>query len=59
MIIGEHNLIIGSICTIVNEKSSSVFFYIIKQQNYILPFFKHIFLYIIPKTTSPPYNFLK
>ena len=46
MIIGEHNLIIGSICTIVNEKSSSVFFYIIKQQNYILPFFKHIFLYL-------------
>lgn len=59
MIIGEHNLIIGSVCAIVNEKSSSVFFYIIKQQNYILPFLKHIFLYITPRITSPPYNFLK
>ena len=54
MIIGEYNLIIGTIYSIISDFSISIFFRIEKQFNYILKSFKKIIFKITPNTTSPP-----
>ena len=54
MIIGEYNLIIGTIYSIISDFSISIFFRIEKQFNYILKSFKKIIFKIIPNTASPP-----
>ena len=54
MIIGEYNLIIGTIYSVISDFSTSIFFRIEKQFNYILKSFKKIILKIIPISTSPP-----
>ncbi len=54
MIIGEHNLIIGTIYSVISDFSISIFFRIEKQFNYILNSFKKIIFKIIPISTSPP-----
>ena len=54
MIIGEYNLIIGTIYSVISDFSISIFFRIEKQLNYILKSFKKIIFKIIPISTSPP-----
>ena len=54
MIIGEYNLIIGTIYSVISDFSTSIFFRIEKQFNYILKYFKKIIFKIIPISTSPP-----
>ena len=54
MIISEHNLIIGTIYSVISDFSISIFFRIEKQFNCILKSFKKIILKIIPISTSPP-----
>ena len=54
MIIGEHNLIIGTISAVISDFSISIFFRIEKQFNCILKSFKKIIFKIIPISTSPP-----
>ncbi len=54
MIIGEKNLIIGKIFTIISDFCSSLFFYIHPQINYILLIITKLNNKIIPTTTSPP-----
>ena len=54
MIIGEYNLIIGTIYSVISDFSTSIFFRIEKQFNCILKSFKKIILKIIPISTSPP-----
>ena len=54
MIIGEHNLIIGTIYSVISDFSISIFFRIEKQFNCILKSFKKIIFKIIPISTSPP-----
>ena len=54
MIIGEYNLIIGTIYSVISDFSISIFFRIEKQFNYILKSFKKIIFKIIPISASPP-----
>jgi hypothetical protein len=54
MIIGEKNLIIGLIDTIISEKSKSIFFYIVEQFNYIIQDFNSFIFKITPVSTAPP-----
>ena len=54
MIIGERNLIIGKLFTIISDFCSSTFFYIQPQHNYILLIITKLINKIIPTTTSPP-----
>ena len=54
MIIGEYNLIIGTIYSVISDFSTSIFFRIEKQFNCILKSFKKIIFKIIPISTSPP-----
>ena len=54
MIIGEKNLIIGKIFSIISDSSISLFFYIKKQINYTMTQYKKYIIEIIPRKTSPP-----
>lgn len=54
MIIGERNLVIGKIFTIISDFCSSTFFYIYPQFNYILLIITKLINKVIPNTTSPP-----
>lgn len=54
MIIGEKNLIIGKIFTIISNFCSSTFFYIQPQINFILLIITKLIDKIVPTITSPP-----
>ena len=54
MIIGEKNLVIGKIFTVISDFYSSTFYYILPQFNYILLIVTKLTDEIIPNTTSPP-----
>lgn len=54
MIIGEKDLIIGKIHTVISDFSKSVFFYITKQYNYFTLALKTFFFKITPVSTAPP-----
>lgn len=56
MIIGEKNLIIGKIFSVISETSITLFYYIYKQINYIFKECSKITLKIIPISNSPPYS---
>ncbi len=55
MIIGEKNLIIGKIYSIISEFSITTYNYIEKQINCTLLHLKEIIFLIIPRTCSPPF----
>lgn len=54
MIIGETNLIIGRLYSVISYFSISVFFYIEKQTNYFLKSIIKIARKIIPVSNAPP-----
>lgn len=55
MIIGENNLVIGKICTVISSFSITTFFYFEKSVNYIIKKYKNIFFKVNPLSTSPPF----
>lgn len=55
MIIGESNLIIGKIFSVVSSFSITAFFYFEKSINYIIKEYKNIFFKIKPLANSPPF----
>lgn len=57
MIIGEKNLIIGKLYSIISEFSITTYNYIEKQINCTLLHLKEIIFLIIPRTCSPPFIF--
>lgn len=54
MIIGEKDLIIGKIHTVISDFSKSVFFYIKEQKYYFITVLKTFFFKINPVQAAPP-----
>lgn len=54
MVIGEKNLIIGKLFTIISDYSLTSFYWFEKQTNFLLLILNKIFKKISPKSTSPP-----
>lgn len=55
MIIGEHNLIIGKINSIISDFSISIFVYIINKICFVYNYINVSKVKINPKSNSPPF----